>query len=579
MQERLGEAEQAAHFLDLVLAYMSQGLCHYDAEERVVLCNRRYQEMLGLEPGAVRPGMTFAEVLRQAISHDGLDDAEIGRRVEQVRSARGRTVGVTHRIRSMEQRRHGRFIAVSYGVLPDGGWVVTLDDVTDQHLAEGRITRLAHFDTLTGLANRASFLERLRATVHGEAGHGGEGQGEAGSAALLYIDLDGFKPVNDTLGHPAGDAVLQMVAERLRATVPEGGIVARLGGDEFAVLLPGAGRAADAAALAERIIAEVARPLQVGAEQVRIGASIGIALAPQHARDADLLLRNVDLALYRAKATGRSRHCVYEPAMALAAQWRHDMERDLRGALANDEFTLHYQPVVDTRRHVVTGFEALLRWSSPSRGALSPVAFIPLAEELGLMPRIGEWVLRTACREAAGWPADMRVSVNLSPKQFRQPDLAAQVAAILEESGLAPHRLELEITETAMIDDVSAAAAVLQRLRALGVQVALDDFGTGCSSLSFVHSLPFTRIKIDRSFVQGLGDRPEALAVVRAVAGLCGSLGVTVTAEGVESHQQLALLSAENCFEVQGFLFSRPCPAPQAQSWATSFRDVDPTAT
>ena len=451
------------------------------------------------------------------------------------------------------RRRDGGVIDVEVfsGPIPFEGLSATLTacvDVTEQRRAERRIAHMAHHDALTGLPNRVLFHERLAALV-----------AERAPAGLLCLDLDHFKLVNDTLGHPAGDALLRQVAERLRACLGGDGLVARLGGDEFAVLH----RAERPAlvALADRIIAALCRPFALDGQDVTVGVSIGIALAPEHGDDPDGLLRKADTALYAAKADGRRTRRLFEPAMDAALQARRALERDLRAAIAAEALEVHYQPLVDARTLAVTGCEALLRWRHPERGFVSPADFIPVAEETGLIASLGEWVLARACREAAGWPRPVRVAVNLSPVQFRAPDLVGTVARALAESGLDPARLELEITEQVMLEESAANIAVLHRLRGLGVRIAIDDFGTGYASLSYLRAFPFDKIKIDRSFTAALGQEAAALAVVQAVIGLGASLGTTTVAEGVETEAQLAVLRRSGCDEVQGFLFSRPVPA------------------
>jgi diguanylate cyclase (GGDEF)-like protein/PAS domain S-box-containing protein len=553
-----------AQNLELALANMSQGLSLFDANETLVLSNARLHEILDIDPAALQPGAALADILW--IVHADptvppVQTAEIVRRIrETILSGLAEAGGIVTR----ELPWRGRALQVSHRALPGGGFVSTVDDVTERRAIEDRITHLAHHDTLTALPNRMTFLARLENLL--------KTVDETTSCAVLYVDLDRFKPVNDTLGHQIGDLVLQAAAERIRAQLRETDVVARLGGDEFAVLIGRCHGVEEVTALAERLIRDISSPITIKGLQVLIGASVGIAYAPQHGLDPDLLLRNADLALYRAKSAGRGCHRAYEPGMEKVVQERRDLERDLRAALTGKQFALHYQPIVDTDRHEITGFEALLRWQSPTRGPVSPADFIPFAEEIGFMPELGRWVLETACVEAAGWPYELKVSVNLSPKQFRQADLLGHIAATLETTGLPARRLELEITETAMIDDLHSATEILEKLRKLGIQIAMDDFGTGYSSLSFLRTLPFTRIKIDRSFVQDVESKPEALAIIRAVSLLCGSLGVSATAEGVETERQAEILRAEGCPELQGFLISRPCPASDVPGWIESYR-------
>ena len=430
-------------------------------------------------------------------------------------------------------------------------------DVTEQRRAEARISHMAHHDALTGLPNRILFATRLAEAI---ADHARCGAG----ASLLCLDLDKFKFVNDTLGHPAGDALLRQVAERISACLRREDLVARLGGDEFAVLL----RSPDAATvrtIAGRIVEALSRPVRLGEQECQIGVSIGVASLPEHGTEADTLLRNADLALYRAKAEGGSMVRFFEVAMDGWARSRRRRESDLHEAFARGDLALAYQPLIDTRRRDIVGFEALLRWHHPVEGAIPPSDFVPLAEETGLIGPIGAWVLRQACAEASRWEGNLRVAVNLSPVQFRDPGLVAMVREALTLSGLAPQRLELEVTESVLLAASEANVATLHALRDLGVRIAMDDFGTGYSSLSYLQKFPFDTIKIDRSFVARLGEDAHSTAIVRAVIGLGASLGIVTVAEGVETENQWALLRAEGCGEVQGYLFGRPLPAAEAR--------------
>ncbi|MBX9932150.1 MAG: EAL domain-containing protein [Methylobacterium sp.] len=429
-------------------------------------------------------------------------------------------------------------------------------DVTERRRVEARIAHMAHHDALTDLPNRVLFRHRL-----GEALARGQRSGEP--ALLFCLDLDRFKIVNDTLGHPAGDALLRGVAERLMACLGAGNMVARMGGDEFAILI--AASEDQISLLAERIIASLGQPFPIEGQPVRIGVSIGVAVMPRDGADPDLLLRNADLALYRAKAAGRNTHRCFEPEMETSIRTRRNLEHELRMAFAAGQITLSYQPTHSVDDERLTGFEALLRWRHPERGFIPPSEFVPLAEESGLIGQIGEWVLRTACAEAATWPASIRLAVNLSPVQFRDGRLGAVVASALADSGLPPHRLELEITETVLLAENETNLATLHALRSLGVRIAMDDFGTGYSSLSYLRSFPFDRIKIDRSFVAELDTSPHCAAIVRAVIGLGTSLGIFIIAEGVETTRQLDRLRAEGCGEVQGFLFGKAVPADEVR--------------
>lgn len=423
-----------------------------------------------------------------------------------------------------------------------------------------RMSFMAHHDALTGLANRLLFHERLKEALEQRQQRGDE-------AALLCLDLDHFKQVNDTLGHPAGDALLTAVAKRLLACVRESDVVARLGGDEFAILQRDAGQPERAGALAQRVIETLSAPYDLGDDRIVVGASVGIVIATPEISSADLLLRSADIALYRAKGSGRGTFCFFEEVMNEQVQARREVELDLREALGRSEFEVFYQPVFNLNAKRVVGFEALLRWRHAKRGLVSPSEFIPIAEELGLIVAIGEWVMAQACKEAVNWPDDVKVAVNLSPVQFRSVGLVDAVQRALEGSGLAAQRLELEITESALLEGSEAVLSTLHQLRALGLRTALDDFGTGYSSLSYLRSFPFDKLKIDQSFVREMTSNPDCMAIVIAVLSLAHDLGMTTTAEGVETEEQLELLRRTGCTEVQGFLFDRPRPAGEIQRW------------
>jgi diguanylate cyclase (GGDEF)-like protein len=437
--------------------------------------------------------------------------------------------------------------------MADGGTVSTHQDITEQRRSEAKIAHMAHHDALTGLPNRRLLDERLeQAVAHAKRGE---------IVATHLLDLDYFKNVNDTLGHPVGDKLLRMVADRLRRLVQEGETVARMGGDEFAIVQVQVAQPSDATALAQRVIEAVSEPYEIDGHQVVVGASVGISVSVTDGPSSDLLLRNADLALYRAKSGGRGTLRFFEPEMDAQMQTRRLMESDLRKALVGHEFEVHYQPIVNLQSNEISAFEALIRWQHSERGMVSPAAFIPLAEEIGLIVPIGEWVLRTACSAAARWPDHTKICVNLSPVQFRSRGLVEVVIGALATSGLRPGRLELEITETVLLADTEATLAVLHQLRGLGVRIAMDDFGTGYSSLSYLQTFPFDRIKIDRSFVKGVAEDIGSLNIVRAVAALAKGIGMATTAEGVETQEQLDAVKAEGCTEMQGFLFSRALPS------------------
>ena len=526
-------AAQHARF-DAALSNMSQGLCLFDAGGKLAVANRRFAEMFGApEPGAA-PERVFADG-----GLAGLLGAEAGEEA-------GFSCDLPD----------GRVVAVAHRPVAGGGWVATYEDVTERRRAEERLAHMAHHDALTGLPNRVLFREHTRRAL-ARARRGG-------GLAVMCLDLDRFKPVNDTLGHPVGDALLRAVADRLRACAREADLVARLGGDEFAVVQEAASsQPADATGLARRLVEALAAPFEVEGHQVVVGASVGVALVVDAPDDADSLLKCADLALYRAKADGRGTWRFFEAGMDARMQARRALEMDLRRALADGQLEVFYQPLVEAGRGGVSGFEALLRWRHPARGMVPPAAFIPLAEEIGLIGPIGIWALRQACAAVASWPGDLKVAVNLSAAQFRDRALADEVARALADTGLHPARLELEVTESLLLADDEGVLAMLHELRALGVRIAMDDFGTGYSSLSYLRRFPFDKIKIDQSFVRGLGEREDCAAIVRAVVGLGRALGMAVNAEGVETAEQFAALRAEGCGEVQGYLFSKPLPAAE----------------
>ncbi|MGZ8999212.1 MAG: putative bifunctional diguanylate cyclase/phosphodiesterase, partial [Allosphingosinicella sp.] len=449
----------------------------------------------------------------------------------------------------------GREIAIANQPMANGGWVSTHEDITERRRADAKIAHMALHDALTSLPNRLFFRDQ----IENRLAHLSRDQ----QFAIFCLDLDGFKRVNDTLGHPFGDKLLRAVAKRMNECLREGDIIARLGGDEFAVLQGSFRHPGDAIALAERLSEAASTPFDLDGQQVVVGVSTGIAIAPADAADPDQLLKNADLALYRAKADGRGTHRFFEPQMDALMRARHAMEVDLRKALLNDEFELHYQPVVNLETQEISSFEALIRWNHPQRGRIAPLDFIPLSEETALIVPIGEWVLRRACAEAMNWPDHIGVAVNLSPAQFKMRNLSLTVMSVLAQSGLAAHRLELEITEAVLLVNNQATLETLHQLRNLGVRIAMDDFGTGYSSLSYLRSFPFDKIKIDRSFVRGLASSADSKAIIRAVAGLGSDLGMRTTGEGVETQEELDYLRNEGCTEAQGYFLSTPRPASE----------------
>jgi diguanylate cyclase (GGDEF)-like protein len=540
-------AGHQAVLLDTVLNNMSQGVLMFDGDARLVFCNQRYIEMYRLSPEVVVPGCGLRELLlhRKAVgAFSGDVDKYIAGLLSDIRD--GQTSNI------VTKAQDGRIFSVMRKPLPSGGWIATHEDITDRQLAEERIVHMARHDALTDLPNRTMLRERLEYEL--KRTKRGEG------LAVLCLDLDHFKSVNDTLGHPIGDELLKVVADRLRGCIRESDTIARLGGDEFAIIMTGVKDPSDAVALAKRIRDSIVTPYDLDGHQVLADISIGISLAPTDAAEPDPLLKNADMALYGAKADGRGTYRFFEPEMDARMKARRELEMDLRKALVNAEFELYYQPLVNLQTNAITAFEALLRWNHPVRGLVSPAEFVPIAEETGLIVPLGEWVLHRACAEAAKWPRNIKVAINLSPVQLKNKGLVEVVVNALASSGMPADRVQLEITETVLMQNTFNTLATLQKLRALGVQIALDDFGTGYSSLSYLRSFPFDKIKIDRSFIQDLSSSAEPLAIVHAVAGLAKNLNMVSTAEGVETNQQRDALQSLGCVEMQGYLFSRPRP-------------------
>ena len=538
---------------DTAINNMSQGLCFFDSDHRLIVCNDRFVEMYDIAPERVSPGMSLIEIVDlrfEAGSFPAMTRDEY---------LHWRTnVAVSNEAKdSIVELMNGRTFKIRHRPMPGGGWVATHEDITEQRQSEVKIEYMAHHDALTDLANRVLLNDRLEYAL-GRVQHGE-------MVAVHHLDLDQFKAVNDTFGHPCGDKLLRIVAERLRALVGEADTIARMGGDEFVIVQATIADPADATSLAQRVIDALSEPYDIDGQQAVIGVSIGISVGPGDGSNPDKLLRNADLALYRAKSDGRGTFRFFEPAMDLQMQTRRIMEQDLRKALPAGEFELHYQPVVNLASKEISGFEALIRWNHPSKGMISPADFIPLAEEIGFIVPMGEWVIRQACATAAQWPDDLHVAVNISAIQFRSPGLMQVIVSALAASGLAPTRLEIEITESVLLHNKEATLAVLHQLRALGIRIAMDDFGTGYSSLTYLQSFPFDKIKIDRSFVKNITENSSSLNIVRAVAALANGMGMTATAEGVETAEQLHSIASEGCTEMQGFLFSRPLPAAEIE--------------
>jgi diguanylate cyclase (GGDEF)-like protein len=536
--------------LDTALNNMSHGLCMFNADARLVICNARYSEMYGLSPEMVKPGTAVLDLMNhRKATGTFFNDTEQYCRDLIANIAQGKTVSY------VTEANPGREIFIVNSPMEHGGWVATHEDISERRRIERQIEHMALHDALTDLPNRLLLRDRLE--------HSAACARRGEQMALLYIDLDQFKSVNDTLGHSVGDQLLKEVSKRLCGCVREIDTVARIGGDEFAIIQTAMKGPNDAAQLARRVREAIGAPYQFGGHQIVVDTSIGISIAPNDGCDPDQLLKSADMALYGAKADGRATYRFFEPAMDTRIKTRRLLEHDLREALRNSEFEVYYQPIIGLDAKDIRAVEALLRWKHPQRGMILPNEFIPVAEEVGLINQIGEWILRTACAEVANWPVAVKVAVNLSPLQLRSGNLVQVVLNSLATSGLAADRLELEITEAVLMQETERAVATLHQLRALGVRIAMDDFGTGYSSLSYLRKFPFDKIKIDRCFVSGLSESEDSIAIVRAVANLAGSLRMTATAEGVETEEQLEIIRRLGCGEVQGYLFSAPRPAEE----------------
>ena len=543
-------ARRNEHLLHTVLDNMAHGVLMFDPAGQLVFCNQPYLTMYGLTKEVAKPGATVRDLLLRSVqSGTFLSDHEDYMVKLTASMADGKTCC------DVVNSTDGRVFSIVNTPVSGGGWLATHEDITDRQRAQEQIAHMARHDALTDLPNRVLLRERLEHELMRVK------RGDC--LAVLCLDLDHFKSVNDTLGHPVGDELLKLVSDRLRGCVRELDTIARFGGDEFAIIMTQLQQPMDAASLARRIRDSIIKPYQIDGHQIITDISIGVSVAPNDGTEPDRLLKNADLALYGAKSEGRGTYRFFEPEMDTRMKARRELELDLRNALANKEFELYYQPLVNLQTNEITAFEALLRWHHPRRGMISPADFIPIAEETGLIIQIGEWVLRTACQETANWPDHVKVAVNLSPVQVKSRNLMKVVMAALADSGMAPNKLQLEITESLLMQNTFSTLTTLHELRKLGVQIAMDDFGTGYSSLSYLRSFPFDKIKIDRSFIQDLANGAEPLAIVHAVAGLAKCLNMISTAEGVETQQQLETLQAAGCTEMQGYLFSKAKPAKE----------------
>ncbi|WP_375412840.1 EAL domain-containing protein [uncultured Bradyrhizobium sp.] len=561
-QRRLALEKQR---LDTAVNNMTQGLLFFDSSHRLVICNQRYIEMFNVSRDVVKPGCTFRELLMHR-----KDTGTFTGDVDEYCGAVIRNMADGNAFQRVLDSSDDRSIQVLYQPLADGGWVTTLEDFTERRRYDERIAHLAHYDALTDLPNRTLFREQLERELRNVGG--------GRQLAVLYIDIDEFKSVNDSLGHPIGDELLKAVASRLSGCVKQADFVARLGGDEFAIVQTAVAGPADVMKLVIRIYEAIRAPCECLGHHLVTDASIGIALAPQDGIDLDQLLKNADLAMYGAKSDGRRTYRFFERDMDARVRARRALELDLRQTIVDGGFEIEYQPIVDLRSGAVSGCEALLRWRHPERGMVSPAEFIPVAEEIGLISQLGAWVLEQACFEAAIWPDDVRLAVNVSPIQFRSRTLALHVASVLASSGLAANRLELEITEAVLIRDDDSALAILHQLRALGIRIALDDFGTGYSSLSYLQRFPFDKIKIDRCFISELAEPEGSWSIVQAVVNIACARNMTTTAEGVETEAQKQLLCTLGCTEMQGYLFSKARPAPEVRRLLTQRVGIEAVA-
>ncbi|MGA3303258.1 MAG: EAL domain-containing protein [Methylovirgula sp.] len=542
--------QRTTALLSAVLDNLDQGVAMFDEKRRLLISNERYGALYDLQPEQLQPGTSLASIIAARIVNGFFAGGNPQHYFEE------RTSPAVEASTKLHHLSDGRSIIVSRRPMSFGGWLTTHADVSAIQRIEERVAYLAHHDPLTGLANRQLFNEELRAAAD-RLDQGGEG------FAILLLDLDRFKAINDTLGHPSGDALLVIVAERMRSCVGEQDIVARLGGDEFAILHMVRPDRDTTRTVAARLLETVGAAYEIDGQKVMIGASIGIAQAPDNGSEVDQLMRNADLALYRSKAEGRNCYRLYDRNMDASVRARHSLELALRNSVMGRDFLLEYQPVIDIEHPRVCAAEALVRWHHPSGLVIEPGKFIGIAEETGLILPLGEWILRQACSDALTWPQEARVCVNLSVVQFASGNICETVAAVLKETGLAPARLELEVTESIFLRNTETALALLRGLKELGVSIALDDFGTGYSSLSYLAKFPFDRIKIDKSFIDDLGQRSESNAVVAAIIGVARSLEMATTAEGVETVEQYELLRVAGCREMQGYLFGRPAPVAQ----------------
>ncbi len=555
--EQKKKLEQLNGWFDIALNNMVRGLSMFDAEQRLIVCNTSYRQMYALPEELTRPGTPLADIVRYHVKREtGRDGAEEAAKQQKWLAQHVAKLAAGRSFSHVQNLRDGRKFLVTYQPLADGGWVDIQEDITEKSRAEQRIEWLARHDALTGAANRFHFRETFESSL--------QELDDGSSVSLHWLDLDRFKEVNDTFGHPVGDALLKAVAKRLRSSIRKTDFLARLGGDEFAIIQAGNdGGIEHCERLAKRVLQAVSRPYYILGHALSVSASIGIVRAPEHGRSADVLLKNADVALYNVKATGRQGFEVFRSGTEQKVDFMRRLEVDMHAALGQNQFELHYQPILSLKTHHVVGCEALLRWRHPDHGLIAPDEFLPIAERTGDVIEIGAWVLAQACRDAARWPEGVHVTVNLSSLQLESGELPSVISHALAEAKLDARRLDLEIAEAVLAREGTAMRDVLDRLRMLGAGITLDDFGKSSGALSSLQGFRFDMIKIDRALVKDLPLRADSAAIVKAVATLARALGIISVAEGVETRDELNSVSLAGCNKVQGYYFSQPVPASE----------------